>query len=970
MARFPFFSMSIRNIKRSKLRSIMLLAGVALTVSLQIGIAVAVDSLTEDFIQTNRNHNFTDITVHSATQMTITEINNQLIPIIESLKGIEKISPVITTSLTNILVGDNIQRDSIFYGCSSSHPDLYSFDLVDGKRSLDSDEVILSDHIARLLALDAGDTLTLDAIPGEGFLGGSFSVSAIMEDGYPFGNLIDFAYIIINYDVLLDLYESTTNMDIFVALSVPNLLQLNGISVELSDLLPDYIVIREKYIDELKETGLTSYQTAMDVLILASYLIEFLFITNIFAFSMKERSKEFGILRSIGTAKKQVILLILTEAFLIGLFGSIIGGIGGLGFAGLLLYIFKYTLGFSSLQALVISPVTLIISILTGITVTLLSGLWPLWITMSMPIVSTIHNAQIYKKTSRKIINWKTALITGTIFIIAGLFTVNIIEQTSFLGFEIGSAQTLVIALIFSGVVIIEAAIVSFIPKIGIRLLIRSKLAPLLLATKDIERDMQKAMITIFTAAFALSLILIVSMVSSGLFSAVPEFYEESFGDNLNIVIETWDHLEFPNTFADTLLDEFNWVHHTSFIQEQRTSFVTGGTAHFFGVDASTMNFFIDEFILQPESASLTTLIDNTSTRVVITDTLKERLGYDLGDTLNVKTVYGTNGSLIISGITHGNPFIRNGEYIFVDTDIFQQLWNKTTSKWFWGDYDQNFPNKSVVIDIEETFIDIKSVMTIFDYQAMIEYSLGVQGSFIQLIFIHSFILSGLTQFIAILISTMRMERDVAITRSIGLSKRRVFYVFLAEASVLGFTGVFLGIINSFVGSELLAWYIGQSIPINVSIDSLVDQTMFLLWIFLASLVTLGSTWIPARRASQVNIIAAISGRKELKTALSYYKPAEFDIHAIIDRMHTPPKYIKDEEATAEKISESTDKSTVQAFLDQIADLLKQKTTTSEENSKWYKIFQTQNDKYEKGLIDEQRFSVTLKRYIKYLKEN
>ena len=32
MAKFPFFSMSIRNIKRSKLRSIMLLAVVALTV--------------------------------------------------------------------------------------------------------------------------------------------------------------------------------------------------------------------------------------------------------------------------------------------------------------------------------------------------------------------------------------------------------------------------------------------------------------------------------------------------------------------------------------------------------------------------------------------------------------------------------------------------------------------------------------------------------------------------------------------------------------------------------------------------------------------------------------------------------------------------------------------------------------------------------------------------------------------------
>ena len=57
MARFPFVMLSIRNIQRSKMRSYMLLAGVALTVSLQIGIAISVDSLKEDFIQTNRRHN-------------------------------------------------------------------------------------------------------------------------------------------------------------------------------------------------------------------------------------------------------------------------------------------------------------------------------------------------------------------------------------------------------------------------------------------------------------------------------------------------------------------------------------------------------------------------------------------------------------------------------------------------------------------------------------------------------------------------------------------------------------------------------------------------------------------------------------------------------------------------------------------------------------------------------------------------
>jgi len=83
-----------------------------------------------------------------------------------------------------------------------------------------------------------------------------------------------------------------------------------------------------------------------------------------------------------------------------------------------------------------------------------------------------------------------------------------------------------------------------------------------------------------------------------------------------------------------------------------------------------------------------------------------------------------------------------------------------------------------------------------------------------------------------------------------------------------------------------------------------------------------------------VNIIAAISGRKELKSARSYYKPAEFDIHAVIDRMHATPEYIKEKKEISRKISEGIDKSKIQEFLDQIADLLGQRTTTSEESDK------------------------------------
>ena len=64
MARHPYIMFPIRNIQRNKLRSLLLILGVSLTVALQIGIAISVDSLIYDFEQQQRNHNYTDLTVH------------------------------------------------------------------------------------------------------------------------------------------------------------------------------------------------------------------------------------------------------------------------------------------------------------------------------------------------------------------------------------------------------------------------------------------------------------------------------------------------------------------------------------------------------------------------------------------------------------------------------------------------------------------------------------------------------------------------------------------------------------------------------------------------------------------------------------------------------------------------------------------------------------------------------------------
>lgn len=970
MTRNPYLMIPLRNIRRNSLRSFLLILGVALTVALQIGIAVSVDSMKYDFIQSQRNQNYTDITVYSEDQFTVNELKN-LVTELESVNGLGKISPVSMISLLDFLpenLIDSFENTTFFYGCYSNHPDITTFKLEDGDRTLSGNNVIISDKIARLMIKEPGDTIELAEKPEFGFNGASLKVSGIITEDYPFGNeLSDF--IVIDFDYLHTLFDDNGLFEYHIAISVPNLLKINEISLELKDQFPNYNIVTEKLVDELRSTGIETYQTAMNLLIVASYLIEFLFITNIFVFTIKERSSEFGILRAIGTKQFQILLFILAEIFLIGIIGSLSGIFAGMGLAFILLSILKYYIGFSTLSALIVEPLTLIFSLLTGVSVTVISGIWPLIIAMRLPVVQNIHSAMRSEKKRRLPISWKTSAIIGVLLIIAGFITNAVIGEVQYSGFEFAPTQFLVIILIFFGILALEGAIIAFIPKIGVRLLSTHRLVPLLMASKDIERELQKTTITIFTAALSLSFILIVSTVSAGLLEAVPNYYGESFGENLDIVVETWDHYPYSTNFANKLKSEFYWIDHASYVQEHRSRLNIGEYIYTFGVNASSYQHFLNEFIITPENSTLPLLLEKNN-NAVLSDILSDRLGISNGEKLAIILNSSVSIEIEITGIFSANPFLHDGEYIFVQTALFEQYFSKTSSKWFMIDIDgDKIPKTQAEKQLEDRYPLIKSVKSTHYYESMIENSLGVQGAFVHFIFIHTFLLSGLTQFISILISTMKMEREVAIMRALGLSKTGVFRVFLSEAGILGFTGVIFGIINSILGSELLAWYIGQVIPIQVTIEGTRDQFFFLLWIFVALLVTLGSTYIPSYRASQTNIIGAISGRHELKEAVSVIDPVEFDVKAVTKKLQATPDYVE-ELQSRKAVTKEADEIEIQGLLNNIASLSQNLDLSKPENQKWIEWYKTQEEKYNQGILDKTKYASGLKRYIKFLKRN
>ncbi|MGD0080881.1 MAG: ABC transporter permease [Methanoregula sp.] len=99
-------------------------------------------------------------------------------------------------------------------------------------------------------------------------------------------------------------------------------------------------------------------------------------IFNIMMMSVNERIKEIGIMRSIGTQKKEVMSMFIYEATIIGVIGSLIGGIfcilAGYAVSALMLGTTKYLFTVSSMTSVVEG-------VGFGIVICIACGLYPAW---------------------------------------------------------------------------------------------------------------------------------------------------------------------------------------------------------------------------------------------------------------------------------------------------------------------------------------------------------------------------------------------------------------------------------------------------------------------------------------------------------------------------------------------------------------------------------------------------------------
>ncbi|HUW15478.1 MAG TPA: FtsX-like permease family protein, partial [Actinomycetes bacterium] len=139
-------------------------------------------------------------------------------------------------------------------------------------------------------------------------------------------------------------------------------------------------------------------------------------ILNTFSMLVAQRARELALLRAMGATRRQVVGAVLTESFVVGLVGSVLGIVMGVAVAFGLQGLFRAIGADIPTDGLVVLPRTVMVGLVIGVAVTVLAALAPAVRASRIPPMAALRDDVALPQRSLRIRS-----VVGAILLVAGL---------------------------------------------------------------------------------------------------------------------------------------------------------------------------------------------------------------------------------------------------------------------------------------------------------------------------------------------------------------------------------------------------------------------------------------------------------------------------------------------------------------------------------------------------------------------
>lgn len=550
-------------------------------------------------------------------------------------------------------------------------------------------------------------------------------------------------------------------------------------------------------------------------------------IYNTFKIIVAQRTRELALMRALGASYRQVVLVVLAEAFVVGVLASLAGILAGIGVAQVI-KAGMGAVGFGPPDGpLTLEPRSVIVGIVVGVVVTMASALVPAIHAARVLPVAAMQAPNEHSERPARMWLRATVLPLGVVAVIVGL-----------VGAQVGLAAIGAIVMML-GVLMLAPALTRPITSLVGRAFpgVSGQLA-----RENSARDPRRTSATAAALTVGIALVVFTAIFASSTKDSIAASMSDSFPGDLAV--------QSSNVYLPVSAEAIDVVRAVPEVAV--TSALRTGPARVGGMDA-TVTAVEASTIDSVFNAGTDVTLAGLGEGLLVEASILEQRGLAVGQTATVQLPTGASQDIPIVG-THSSTVL--GAYV-VDVQTWSALG---------GGDDASTLLLSVEdgISADEGRLAVEDALASFPATIVTTTSDQIASAVTQVDALLALFtgLLGLALLIAVLgiantlaLSIAERTREIGLLRAVGMSRRQVRWMITDESIITALFGAAVGSVLGLV----LGWVIVRAFSDQGLSSFAVPIAQLAVWILVSALAGVLAAALPARKAARLDVLKAIA---------------------------------------------------------------------------------------------------------------
>jgi putative ABC transport system permease protein len=602
------------------------------------------------------------------------------------------------------------------------------------------------------------------------------------------------------------------------------------------------------------EGNLSFLRTFLLVFAYVALVVGAFIIFNTFSITVAQRTREFGLLRTLGATRKQIMQAVVGEGLLLGVVGAVLGLFAGIGLAPALDQLFKLFGADLPDSGTVLETRTIVVSLLVGIVITVLAGLPPaLRATRVPPLAAMREGVEIQPNalSGLGVLVRGLALFAFIVILAAltgsgGVFVIGFVVLAVYV--------TLLLIRMLRGTRSRHYRVVPALARV-IGLLVTWRGITGRLARENSIRQPGRTMVTAAALTVGLALVAFVAVLADGFKATIDQSVSRSFAGNLIVEnSQAGNEQPIPAAVAPAVAKVPGVAAVTPIAFTLGRVRGIKDNATITAIDPTT---FERVYRVKWDKGSPGTLLALGTSGTVVTKEYAKAHHVKVGQTLSVLTPSDKRVSLKVLGTVDEKSGVL--QELTISLSLAGTAFGQREDALDFVAYVPGATDAQVQPAVDRLlatqFPQARS-RTAAQFKQDLSKQINTLLALIYVLLALSVIVSLFGIVNTLILSIYERTRELGMMRAIGTSRRQVRQMIRYESIITALIGGVFGLFIGIVGAILVVTLAlsGSGYVISIPVGTLV------VLLFVAALAGLLAAQLPARRAARLNMLQALAG--------------------------------------------------------------------------------------------------------------